>query len=194
MHALCRYTIWALLKANVFGVVADTNEESLQIAILCLRAELIQWYDNFARENPGVPVSRLGDLTPKMLGSFDSPKLKTKAMETFWILRFLIGTLQKFRQTLGPDFDRLRSASEILFQYVTILKGHGPRLPPDVLQASVGDQIQSSETLHFDLGETVFLRVFLRHGVSTDASLPKHVNCDTMFEFVTMAYDFCVRI
>ena len=86
-------------------------------------------------------MSRLSDLTPKMLGTFGSQKLKTKAMETFFVLRFLIDTLRKYLHRLGPDFRRLLAACETLAEYVAILKGHGPRLPLQALQEFVGDRI-----------------------------------------------------
>lgn len=135
MQTLCRYIIWELLKANVFGVVGESDQEGITVAIMCLRTELMQWYDVWARNHPADVLSRLADLTRKMLGSRDKPKLKTKAMETFWILRFLIDTIRKFRYRLSAEFVRLQSAAEALEEYVGIAKSYGPRLPASALQA-----------------------------------------------------------
>ena len=50
----------------------------------------MKWYQDRHKANPSENLTQLHDLTVKMLGTRDSPALKTKGAETYGILKYLV--------------------------------------------------------------------------------------------------------
>ena len=78
----CMLVLWSLLNARVWGSVQLTVAEGLQLAVHMLRGDLWAWYKERHEKFPTKNLTRLADLTPKMLGTPEAPLLKTQGAET----------------------------------------------------------------------------------------------------------------
>ena len=89
MLSWCSYVCWSFLDANVFGQNAASEYESKMVSLSIMKTELFNFYVDYDASHPGSPCTRVTDLTPKMVGlGVGYRRLKTKAMETFFFLRF----------------------------------------------------------------------------------------------------------
>ena len=70
-------SIWKLILCGAYGNLG-TASENLHAAILVLRDALMRWYKDLTEED----LTRVADLTVKMVGKKDDQKLKTKGAET----------------------------------------------------------------------------------------------------------------
>ena len=134
MLVWCRVVLWMLVDAGIYGAMS-TDEENIQTAVLVLRHNLMEFYKARHRERPGENLTRVSDLTPKMLGSRTEPKCKTKGAETWGMLLFLLGELQLHVGRLGDRGVRLLAAGQALEEMVGIWNRHGRVLPPDSRRA-----------------------------------------------------------
>jgi hypothetical protein len=123
-----------LLLAGIWGQAQHTAEEKLAVAAVMVRRELFEWYGDNTQRREGESVSRLADLTVKMIGSMDSPTLKLKGMETYGFLCFLCFLLGKLNDFVGEAGQTVLQAGEALEEYVQLLKAHGAVLPPHAVQ------------------------------------------------------------
>lgn len=135
MQGLAKHILWFLLMANIFKL-ADTSEENLVTAILLLRGEMFDWYTKWESEHPSDQVTKMGDLTLKMIGrTAATSKLKLKAMETFWFLRFLLDLLQRYLNQLPPVAERLMEAGHCLCEYINLLRNCGTNVPVETARS-----------------------------------------------------------
>jgi hypothetical protein len=101
MHVWCKNAIWELLDSDIWGAAEATGSEALIIRLSSLKSELLKWYGDYHELHPTANLSRVSNLTPKMVGaSADKRRLKTKAMETFGICLFLVDSLEKYQHFL----------------------------------------------------------------------------------------------
>ena len=82
MKSFCAFAIWRILKSSIWGGVQPTEAERVSVAMLSLRAELGAFFVAWARDTPGELLTRITDITPKMLGTENDPRLKLKGGET----------------------------------------------------------------------------------------------------------------
>jgi hypothetical protein len=113
MKIWARIAIWLVLDSGIFGDIG-TASENLQIACLALRSSLMTFYKRRHSEDPAEQLTRLSDLTPKMVGTRASPHLKTKGAETFGMLRFLMYVLDLYKDRLGEHWQRVLQAGQAL--------------------------------------------------------------------------------
>ena len=82
--------VWILLRSNVY-VNVGTQDERERNGLLVLRHRLLAWYKKRKRENTNESITEVHDITPKMVGTYNDPKLKLKGAETlhlfcsFWM-------------------------------------------------------------------------------------------------------------
>jgi hypothetical protein len=119
MNRYCAVVLWFLFGSDVFGTVG-TAEENLQAAVLIMKSQLMAFYTNFQRANPTRVLTRVGDLTTKMVGTKWNPKCKTKGAETLGMALFLTDMLQRYAVRLGNDGKRLERAGSALLRMVDI--------------------------------------------------------------------------
>ena len=124
----CRIAIWFLIESGIFGALG-THEEQHASTVLLLRHQLMAWYKARHAAMPTENLTRLTDLTVKMLGSRASPKLKLKGAETWGMMLFLVDRLGLFSARLGQTGRRLKAAGDALVHMVDIWKAHGRVLP-----------------------------------------------------------------
>ncbi len=138
MLAWSRYVMWKLILSTAFGAHEKTEHERLQIGLKIMKAELYSWYEAHDRLHPETRATRVADLKPGMLGTKDSPKLKLKAMECYWMSRFLVDAVHKYRVHIADQYQLLYDSGSLLRQYVELLKSAPMNLSPSQLQASTG--------------------------------------------------------
>lgn len=136
MQAWCKYVVWLLLSIGIWAPNEQTEGEKLQVGIMGFRYELQRWYESWSTEHPTESLTRLSNITPKMLGTKDSKKMKTKAAETFGLLRFLVDMLQKYSGSIGDAAASLIESGRCLIRYIEILRASPMRLPMSVRQDS----------------------------------------------------------
>ena len=132
--AFCRYVIWVLLDCGCWDPPQGTEPERLQVAVMCMRAELWRWYGERAKTHRGENLTRLADLTPKMLGTRAQPKLRTKAAETWGILLFVTDMLTKYAANVGDTARTLREAGTAAITHMEICSANPVSLPARAVQ------------------------------------------------------------
>lgn len=125
MQEFAKLALWTMLLSGVWGGLERTEGEAFQVAVLCLRAELFAWYKTFSVQHPTEILTRLADLTPKMLGTPDRRKLKTKGAETYGVLCFLDHALRKYAAAIGADSTRLLEGATTLLRFMSICRTSG---------------------------------------------------------------------
>ena len=133
-NSYCRVAIWFLLTRSIWGSLG-TTEEHLEVAVLCMKSDLMTFYKQRHRRRPTENLTRLSDLTRKMVGTRDKPKLGTKGAETFGLVIFVVETLRKHHAAVGAEGLRLLDAGVALNRMVDIFAQHGPIIPAMARQA-----------------------------------------------------------
>ena len=136
-NVYCKFLLWRMLRSHVWGRFADSRSERFHTSVLCLRASLLRWYKDRAQSHPTENLTRLVDLTVKMLGTESKPKLKTKAAETWGLLLFCNFLLSRHGPAVGPDHQALLAAGEALENVIRILQRQGPRMDNVVIEVCV---------------------------------------------------------
>jgi hypothetical protein len=134
MHSWCKLAMWMVLMCGAWGSIETTAVELLTIAVLSMRAELMRWYKVRHQLFPSEVLTRVSDLTVKMVGAKDDRKLKTKAMETYGLMFFLTDMLEKYKVQIGSKAAPMREAGQMLARYVEIVKEGDMNLTPSALQ------------------------------------------------------------
>ena len=139
--------LWSLLNARVWGSVQLTVAEGLQLAVHMLRGDLWAWYKERHETFPTENLTKLSDLTPKMLGTPEAPLLKTKAAETWGLVHFCVDKTLEHRHALGRAGPPLHEAGKCIVEHIQVMKNHGCRLPASAIQ-SLYDTLEA--LAHFD--------------------------------------------
>ena len=115
-------------------------EEQLLRCIEILKHELFQLYAARHQPNPREGITRLGNITPKMLGSNADRKLKTKCAETWGVLLWLEHLLsnEERRARTGDEADVLPEASQCLIQIVNVMNACGINMPQEQIEMMLG--------------------------------------------------------
>lgn len=136
LNVWCKISIWKLILSGCYGALG-TGTENIRAAVLVLRDRVMRFYQSRHRAFPKENLTRVADLTVKMLGSNDDPKIKTKGAETWGFTLFLISELEVQRRMLeGEDRARLIEAGELLVKIVRIWKDHDWTIPRAKAQES----------------------------------------------------------
>ena len=136
LNAWAKETIWELILSGCYGSLDGTKEESAHIAILILRDLLMLFYKRYAAEHKDDPITRVADLTVKMLGTTTNQKLKTKGAETWGVALFLISELPGRMAMLGEEGARLLEAGKELENMVRIWKENDWTMPRSAAKES----------------------------------------------------------
>lgn len=128
LNIWCRISIWQLISSGSYGDVGNQGE-NVRMAVLVIRAALLNWYRQYEQDHPGETLTRVADLTPKMLGTQNDPKMKTKGAETWGVALFLIDELRVRAETAGEHGNTLRMAGGSLEKIVRIWKRNDWTMP-----------------------------------------------------------------
>ena len=129
MLTYCRLVLWKFLRSSIWATGPEAGSEKLQVTFLNIRSELRHFYEEFQKANASQQLSRVSNLTWKMLGSSERPKLKTRAAETYGLLLFAVHLLDKFKSHFPQDAKPLSEAGVLLLRYVTVVRSSPIRLP-----------------------------------------------------------------
>ena len=90
--------------------------------------------------HPTERLTRLGNITPKMLGSNSDRKLKTKGAETWGVLLFIEHILsdEGRRARVGANADELLEATQCLIQMVHIMNACGINMAQEQIEMMLG--------------------------------------------------------
>ena len=133
---------WALIAADAWQVLPQMggrrNLEELALnSVGHLKRALWAYYDDFHRDNPGVALNRLEELTVKTLGSKDSAALNTKAAETRPLLRFTALLLADKRAFLTEREAALVPAADALARFAETLRQEAGGAPTPKLHLAL---------------------------------------------------------
>ena len=87
------------------------------------------WYSARQKLYPTESLTRVSDLTRKMVGTATDRKLKTKGAETYGVLLFLLDITMKAVNMIGPQGQVFLDAGACLARLVEIWSQNGVRLP-----------------------------------------------------------------
>ena len=110
--------IWVLLESKILGDVG-TAEENLQTAVLVLKSQLVFFYSEYDRTHAKT-LTRVSDLTSKMVGTRNQPKCKTKGAETLGMAFFLQETLRRYAVQLGDVGRRFHRGGNAILRMVEL--------------------------------------------------------------------------
>jgi hypothetical protein len=145
LNTWAKTATWFLLVSGLFGNL-HYADENLRAAVMVLRNSLVAWYKQRRADHPHESLTEISDLTVKMVGSRNEPKLKTKGAETWAFSLFLIDQLRKLGPLAGPDHLRLLHAGECLQRMVQIWGAHGWTIPE-----AAQEQLMESYNAHIAL-------------------------------------------
>ena len=134
MQNLCMHIMWKILMSGLWGSFGPTEHERIRIACRMMRHQLFRFYERYQRDHPDKPLTRLSDLTTKMIGKYNDQKLKMKAMEIWGFLLFLISILEDHDGILGDEHDHLLLAAYQIQAYVEWIKDKPCQLNAETLQ------------------------------------------------------------
>jgi hypothetical protein len=122
------FALWSCLRGDIYQVgqmYADVEKD--EISVLRMASELKRFYKEFKRGNPHAPLSEIGDLDLKVLGSRASPSLHAKGAETEGLLAFVVFVLRLHSHIL-PSGGLLLAAAEALNEFQIKLResSHNP--------------------------------------------------------------------
>ena len=129
MHAIAMESVHLVIESNVHGPHAPSDYEGKLITLSVFWSALQGWYSEFDKAHVGKPCTRLSKLTAKMIGLGGRKRLKTKGMETYYLLCFIVEYLPRFADAqLGAHRSVLLEAGRNLLLFVERLKAMPTRL------------------------------------------------------------------
>jgi hypothetical protein len=148
MKALVMFVLWFLLDAKLWGE-HGTQEESFHVNLQGLSAGLHHWYGARHREYPRERLTRIHELTDKVVGRPHERKLSSKGAETHGLLLFVIFILTNHAARLPDAANDLLEACKALARMLEIFKTCGNNVP--------GARLQEA----FDMMHTLYSRTEL---------------------------------
>ena len=113
---------WFLISCGIWAQHEMTETEREAIAVLAMRAELWQWYQERCKQKPGELLTKPVDLTPKMLGSAGDQKLRLRGSETWTFFLFILEMCKKYKHKIGDTGTRLLLAGQNLERMLLAIK------------------------------------------------------------------------
>ena len=110
-------------------------DENLHNALLVMRHRLIAFYRQFDQRQPHEALTKVSDLTQKMIGTHARPKIKTKGAETWGVMLFLLDEYKHFAGRLRERGVRMMAAGQSLERIVRIWNAHGRAIPAHARRA-----------------------------------------------------------
>ena len=126
--------IWLFVQMDAYQTGARTKDERHRMTVMHMKSLLFLFYGTYERAHPGVQMSKLNNLTPKMIGTEKKPKLKAKADETKWLLIFVMDQLETLRLP-GDLAGDLLAAGKALQHYMDLMRENDFILSPSVWKA-----------------------------------------------------------
>ena len=133
MNVWCKVALWFLLTCGIYGDMGAA-EENLRNALLVLRHSLTNFYKDRHAKDPLEQLTRISDLTTKMVGTRAEQKCKTKGADTWGVLLFFTDEMSNHALRLGARGCRLLAAGKALERIVSIWGAHGRIIPARAIE------------------------------------------------------------
>jgi len=119
----CARSIWSLILADIYRVGANrTQEEQIQLSVLRLRSDLMQWYREQRGKAPP-DFTQMEDLPLSLLGSKRKQTFKSKAAECKSILPFVLLMLRGHEASLeAATVQPLIAAGEAVLAFIRVVR------------------------------------------------------------------------
>ena len=102
--------VWCILSSNAFGFrLALSAEARNQMGVNRTYSDICKFYTTCAW-----PITRINDLTLKMLGTKSKPKCKLKAAVSEGMLRFIVFLLRKLDRAVSRGRELLKAGEDLL--------------------------------------------------------------------------------
>ena len=125
------------MKSGIFGPRLSTGNEAMQVALQCMRGDLLQWYKARKRTHPHENLTQLADLRMSMIGTEAKPTCKTKAQESYGLMIYLIDRLDRDKgRMLGTDAELV---SNMTFSSIA----------PGLMAFQISGSVSSLKSMHF---------------------------------------------
>jgi hypothetical protein len=140
----CKQAIWMLMDhSTVFAApTAQTHDEQVRLKVGNMRNALDRFRKDYNAANPGSKLNEVSDITVKMIGTRQSPKLKVGGAETWTIMVFLLSVLRDHISALEERFQTLVEAGDCLAQIQLMMKAEPANPAPAALQVKTTKHIQ----------------------------------------------------
>ena len=124
-----------LVRANAWLLEETTAEAKIQVSARLLTSELKMWYKSECRN--GRNPTNIGDITYKMLGTWDKPCLKLKGSETNHFVRFVVvALLPRHGHKLAPRLlGNYMNIGKAFVNMMDLIHAHPKKFPPIAIQA-----------------------------------------------------------
>ena len=129
----CMFVFWEGINNCTYANVG-TQEENQIVALKVIRRGLLAWYDRRHQQRPTERLTRVSDLTPKMLGEKADPALKVKGAECWGLVLFLCHGLSRLQGRFGPLWAILLEAGQCLVQMVDVWATSGTNIPDEKVE------------------------------------------------------------
>ena len=137
MKDFCKHLCWFLIMSRIWRV-HQRQEEQVDHGVNVLKYQLRAWYRTRHRERPRETLTRINDITPKMLGeSPNTQKLKTKGAETWGLLLFLADFFESHLGQLEDGARELASAARALVRMCEVFDGCGWVMSAPSMQVAI---------------------------------------------------------
>ena len=134
MMTFCKAAIMRLVTAGIWGEFEGAAAERVSASVFALRGELKAWCSDRARTHPDEVLTRLADLTPKMIGDPTHTRMKVKAMECYGLLLFALDMLRKHAAAVRVVGPTLVERGDTLARYIALVKGAEVRMSMALVQ------------------------------------------------------------
>lgn len=120
--AWCKLAVWVLLESSCWASAGGSAEERHRLSILCMRQELDVWFKGRHKQRPDEKLTRVHDITSKMLGTRNDPQLKLSGAETWGVMLYLLWALDNYKNVLSETSRLLRAAGQELESMYTAMQ------------------------------------------------------------------------
>ena len=130
-HSVCKLIVWELILKHAWGGQFGTQEDLVEVALNVFHNSLTVWYKRRARMFPNEQITRISDVTRKMVGDPANQRLKTKGAETWGLLLYLVDEIPLHMDKLGDTGPLLLEAATCLKEMALVFDRSGIRLSED---------------------------------------------------------------
>lgn len=127
--------MWIIIRAGIWLGGETTQEKRDTIALTQFRSSLHAWYRVRHDNNPEEKLTRVHDMTIKMIGSPTQPTFKFSGAETWGLMLFMTHCLRVHSAVIGHDIARpLGEGGEMLVRYIEVVRAQPMNVTPPVIQ------------------------------------------------------------
>ena len=143
-----KHALWMILRSPIWVAHETTREEHLSLTIVNFRAALQNFYKARAATHPGEDLTRINDITLKMIGTSARPNFRFSGGETWGLLLFMLHVLRQHDGAIGGNARRVLEAGDLLETYLNLARSQPMNIPRDVLQEQLTNSGYTTPNQH----------------------------------------------